>query len=186
MPDNVPTDLAAISRGQTAAPRSKRCTHTIPPYPPYPIVLEHLCDLILEIIPLQEHEEEWQRIEEPFLTALTLPVLCSLTLPEIWFLPDACVALHHLKVRSGCLPQQVWVTAVPPGQWVAAHEEYVSVFPDVTFHMRSTALPSSAPGNRWDRCYSYFSRGYQASLVIYEDDSYYYDSDYSDHRDYLA
>ncbi|KAJ6487977.1 hypothetical protein C8R45DRAFT_1097827 [Mycena sanguinolenta] len=167
--------------------------NAIPSYPVDLVTMRHLRELILEIIPWRI--ENWERAEEPFLDCLSLPVLCGLSVPILWFDSDAVGALRRLETRSGQLPQDICMTAVPPGEWFDWSEEFSIAFPNIAFGMSCSVLVNDALRVRWERRYELFRRGLDDDrhlrVVVLHEGCFDYDWDYdyddeahSDHGDY--
>ncbi|KAJ6460246.1 hypothetical protein C8R45DRAFT_941812 [Mycena sanguinolenta] len=116
--------------------------NTIPSYPDDLVTMHHLRELILEIIPWCI--KNWERAKEPFLDCFSLPVLYGLSVPILWFDSDAVGALRRLETRSGQLPQEICMTAVPPGEWFDCSEEFSITFPKVAFGMSCSVLMNDA------------------------------------------
>ncbi|KAJ6497597.1 hypothetical protein C8R45DRAFT_983533 [Mycena sanguinolenta] len=157
-------------------------------YPEEPIAMLHLCELILELVPLDR--EAWTRAEEPFLEALTLPVIRLIAMPELWFAEDARAALNRLKDRSHQLPQEIWMTAVPPGQWEDTYQEYSAEFPGVMFGGSFSVLANQELRTKWERCLERYRRRlyYEESDYDPDGDNYSaYDADsWSDQGNYMT
>ena len=157
--------------------------NAIPSYPDNLVIMRHLRELILEIIPWRN--EDWERVEEPFLDCLSLPVLYGLSVPMLWFNSDAVGALRRLESRSGQLPQEICITAVPPGEWFDWSEEFSIAFPKIAFGMSCSVLANDALRIRWERRYELFRRGLDNDqhLRVISHEGYDYDWDYDDYND---
>ncbi|KAJ6471509.1 hypothetical protein C8R45DRAFT_936938 [Mycena sanguinolenta] len=149
---------------------------TLTLYPDKAVTMGYLRELVLEIIPLY-----------------------GLAMPELWFTsgmfdPSTVDALRRLKTRSGQLPEEICMTAVPPGEWADLVDEFAVAFPGVAFGLSCSVLASDELRIALERCYQRFREGLNPGLDdngrqlhVVTGEGYDYDWDYeaySDHSDY--